>query len=271
MKKLILIAITLIPYLSYSQVADSLKRAVRLEGAVNFRDLGGYETKDGKQVKWGKLYRSASISKITNEDLQKLNSLSIGYVVDFRGPKEVAAAPDKLPAKARYIQLQAGSESTGDTSNMRKMMQSVNDSGLLKYYTDLAPFKARYQPLFDQLLVSSPDSALLFHCSAGKDRTGIAAAFILYALGVSEEKIMEDYTATNYYRRIENEVTIPYMMKSYGISENKARRVMSADERYLSATFNTIRKEYGSIDVYLEKVLDVDPKEKTKLREKFVQ
>lgn len=100
----------------------------------------------------------------------------------------------------------------------------------MKYYTDLTPFKARYQPLFNQLLQTSSDSALLFHCTAGKDRTGIAAALILYALGVDEKKIMEDYTATNYYRRTENEIAIPALVKTYGVSETGAKKLMAADE-----------------------------------------
>jgi protein-tyrosine phosphatase len=271
MKRIISIAIALVPYLSYCQIADSTKRAVKLQGAVNFRDIGGYATKDGKQVKWGKLYRSASINKLTSEDMNKVNGLSIATVVDFRGPIEVASAPDKLPANAKYIQLQAGSESTGDTSGMRKMMQSASEFGLLKFYTDLTPFKARYQPLFNQLLKTSTDSALLFHCSAGKDRTGIAAALILYALGVDEKKIMEDYTATNYYRSSENVYAVPALSKMYGLSETVAKKVMAADETYLSATFNTIRQQYGSVDKYLESVLDLDAAKRSALQEKYLQ
>ncbi|MEI6586766.1 MAG: tyrosine-protein phosphatase [Sediminibacterium sp.] len=252
-----------------SQISDSIKRQVKLEGAINFRDIGGYENKNGKHIKWGKIYRSASLNGLTQNDLEILKKLALSYVIDFRGPFECKTAPDKIPANALYLNLPAGSENIGDSNYLKNMMRSIkNDSSMINFYSDLTPFKDRYKPMFDQLLKNNKDSAILFHCSAGKDRTGIAAALILYALGVDEKTIMDDYLATNFYRKNENEKAINAMVKMYRLDESAAKNMMSAKESYLNATFNAIKYKYGSIDNYLRDEMGLTNK-KIKLLKSF--
>jgi len=256
----------------FAQIADSSTREVKLEGAVNFRDMGGYHTKEGKTVKWNKLFRSAALNQLTASDLNKLNQLSLETVIDFRGPYEVKIAPDRIPANAKRVSLPAGSEKIGDSNYLKQMMLSMkNDSGLIRFYTDLTPFHDRYKPMFDELLLLNKDSALLFHCSAGKDRTGIAAALILYALGADEKVIVADYLATNYYRRNENEKAIRGMVKFYGLDEATATNMMAAKESYIEATFTSIRKQYGTVDHFLEQVLGLTDKKIAMLKNKFLE
>ena len=257
MKKiLIYLCFLLVSQSIHAQIADSAKREVKLEGAVNFRDLGGYLTKTGKHVKSGVLYRSAALNTLTEKDVQKLSGLHLKYDFDFRGPYEVKTAPDKIPAGTIRISLPAGSENIGDSNYMKNMGRYMkSDSFLISFYTNLSPFKDRYAPLFDSLLVNKQVSPILFHCTAGKDRTGIAAAFILYALGVKEETIIEDYEATNYYRRNENAKAIAQMTKYYGLDEKTASSMMGAKKEYIQSTFATIRVQYGTVDNYLEKVM----------------
>lgn len=256
----------------FAQIADSSRREIKLEGAVNFRDLGGYQTKEGKTVKWNKLYRSAALNQLTANDLNKLNQLSLQTVVDFRGPYEVKIAPDKIPATAKRVSLPAGSEKIGDSNYLKQMMLSMkNDSGLIRFYTDLAPFHDRYQPMFEALLGLNKDSSLLFHCSAGKDRTGIAAALILYALGADEKVIIEDYLATNYYRRNENAKAIQGMVKFYGLDEATATNMMAAKQSYIEATFNSIKKQYGTVDHFLEQELGLSQAKIALLKQKFLE
>ncbi|MDI3321237.1 tyrosine-protein phosphatase [Pinibacter soli] len=268
MKRISFLSLIIFPLLTFAQIADSSKREVKLQGAINFRDIGGYTTNDGKHVKWGKLYRSAALNKLSEQDLQTLAKLSISYDLDFRGPYEVATAPDRIPTTTRRISLPAGSETIGDSASMRKMMQA---NSLTEFYSDLTPFTARYKPMFDQMFVVAPDSALLFHCSAGKDRTGIAAALILYALGVNEETIMADYTATNYYRRSENEKAMQMMTAAYKMPEERAKKMMAADPAYLQATFNSIKTTYGSIDNYLAKEMGLTKSKLKKLQSMYVE
>lgn len=247
---------------STAQVADSSKRYVRLDGTVNFRDIGGYVTKDGRHVQWGKIYRSDALGKLSDQDLKKLEKLDVSVVADFRGPYEVKAAPDRLPLGAIRISLPAGSEHIGDSAGDKSLFSQMADSSLIGFYRNTAPFRERYKPVFDALLALNKDSALLFHCTAGKDRTGIAAALILYALGVDEATIMSDYLATNEYRREENVKRIPAIAKVYGISEKVATNMMAAKDEYLRATFIALAQQYGSIDGFLEKEAGLD---KTKL------
>jgi protein-tyrosine phosphatase len=268
MKKTVLAFFTLmITFHLSAHVADSSMREVKLQGAVNFRDLGGYKTKDGKTVKLGLLYRSAALNTLTDADVAKIASLNIKYDFDFRGPYEVKTAPDKIPASTSRISLPAGSENVGDSTYMKNMAKYMkSDSFLISFYTVLTPYKDRYTPLFDSLISNKTASPILFHCTAGKDRTGIAAALILCALGVDEETIFNDYEATNYYRRNENAKAIAQMTKYYGLDEKMATNMMGAKREYIQATFATIKAQYGTMDNYLEKVLGLTPKKIKQLK-----
>jgi len=230
------------------------QRLISLEGAVNFRDLGGYATKDGKQVKWGKIYRSADISKLTDEDLNVLSALHIKIDCDLRGDKEVEVAPDKIPSETERISLPAGSENVGAgiSSYVKYMKNEASaDSMITAMYSKTDHLQKKYKPMFDHLLSLGTDEALLFHCSAGKDRTGIGAALILYSLGVNEDVIYQDYEATNLYRKASNEQYIK-ALSTQGVSEKGARRLMAADRKYLKATFDSLKRQYGSVEYFLQ-------------------
>jgi protein-tyrosine phosphatase len=262
----------LILFKSFSQVSDSSQREIKLQGAVNFRDIGGYKTKNGKVVKMHLLYRSAALNTLTNQDLLTIDSLGIKYDFDFRGPYEVKVAEDRIPNTTIRISLPAGSENIGDSAYMKNMGQLMkSDKFILNFYTDLAPFKYRYAPLFDSLVANQSMSPILFHCTAGKDRTGIAAALILYALGVDEKTIYDDYEATNYYRKRENEKAIVNIIKFYGTNEQVAVNLMSAKREYIEATFNTIRAKYGTIENYLNEEMGLNRKKIIRLQKIFTK
>jgi len=273
MKSIIIsISFIILSMAATAQIADSSIREIKLQGAVNFRDIGGYKTNDGKKVKMNVLYRSAALNTLTDADLAKLESLDIKYDFDFRGPYEVKTAPDKIPAGTTRISLPAGSENIGDSNYLKNMGKYLkSDSFMMSFYTVLTPFKDRYTPLFDSLISNKNTSPMLFHCTAGKDRTGIAAALILYALGVDEQTIFDDYEATNYYRRNENAKSIAQMTKYYGLDEKTAQNLMGAKKDYIAATFATIRAKYGSIDVYLDKELGLTKKKINQLRTMYTQ
>ena len=272
MKKIFFLFVVLIPIISICQIADSSKREVKLQGAINFRDIGGYKTKDGKEVKWGKIYRSAEINRLTATDLAKLESLKIHYVLDFRGPAEVAAGADKVPNTATRISLPAGSEDVGDRSKMFKSMTTatVGDSIMLPFYSNIDAFPKRYKPMFEALLNNSNDSALVYHCTAGKDRTGIATALILYALGVDEQTIKNDYLATNYYRQSDNVRMRKMLMDNYHLKEAVVDDVLGVKEIYLKATFDAINKKYGSIDQFLKTEMGLNKSTLKKLKKKYL-
>ena len=257
-----------------AQIADSAQRMVKLKGALNFRDIGGYAAANGRHVKWGKIYRSAEINKLTAADLDSLQNRHINYVLDFRGSAEVSMAPDKLPAGTTRISLPAGSEGVGaDRTKMMEMMSKASngDSIMLPFYTNIQSFTERYKPVFTTLLNNNKDSAILFHCTAGKDRTGISAALILYALGVDEQTIMQDYLASNYYRQQGNDQLKQMLIANYHIKEEVVDDVMMVKEKYLTATFDTIKEKYGSIDNYLEQEMGLSKKEMKKLKAHYLE
>lgn len=248
---------------SFAQIIDS-SRMVKLQGAINFRDIGNYKTNSGRTVKNGILFRSADLSKLTDNDLKIITGLNIQYNFDFRGPYEIKSSPDILPKNVESIQLSAGSETIGDSLYMKEMSKKMKDSSfILSFYNNISPFRDRYKPLFDSLLSFKGKKAIVFHCTAGKDRTGIAAALILYALGVDKKTILDDYEATNYYRKDANEKTINQLQKFYGIDLQSANNLMTANRAYLESTFKTIENQYGSVESYFDKIMGLN---KNKIR-----
>ena len=276
MKNLTFLLAVLVSTAAFGQEKDTLvfnpRRAVALEGGSNFRDLGGYPTLDGHHVKWGHIYRSADIGQLTDNDLKTLEARNLAVVCDLRGPSEVQQSPDRLPAGVTRIELPAGSENI-DTRALFAQMQKATgnrDSIMGATYTKIDHFKAKYKPMFDQLLALDDSKSLMFHCTAGKDRTGIGAALVLSALGVDNATILKDYAATDVYWQPAREQMLE-RIKKMGISEETLKPMLAANPAYLQSTFDTIDKTYGSMDSFLAKEMELTPDKLAQLREKYVQ
>lgn len=268
MKKYIFGLVVALPFVCMSQVSDSTERLLHTQGAINFRDLGGYKTTDGHELKWDKIFRSADLSHLSDQDIALLQEKHIATVVDFRSDDEVSKAKDRLPVNADYVQLPAGSEQVGNM--MKGMMNATSgDSMMIGFYSHIGHLSAKYRPFFQKLLELPDTSALVFHCTAGKDRTGIGAAFLLYALGVPQQTIMDDYLASNIYRKDANEQMVKMMAQAH-INEQVAKDVAAVKPAYLQATFNAINKQYGSMDNFMEKELGIGKKEKQLLKSKYL-
>ena len=271
MRHIFLYCSLLFVHSAFSQVADSAQRHVPLQGAVNFRDLGGYSTTDGHHVKWDKIYRSADISKLTDSDMAVLSARHITYDVDLRGVEESSKAPDRLNPHTDYILCPAGSDSS--MNNWMKQisgLKSGGDSLMIVYYTNTTYLADRYKPFFNKLLALPDSEALVFHCTAGKDRTGIGAALLLYALGVPYPTIEADYVATNYYRSAANEKMIGNMVQLMHVNEGVARDMLRAKKEYLQSTFATIQHQYGSIDQFLRDAVGLDESKINQLKQEFL-
>lgn len=270
MKNILLLL--LLPALTYAQNAptDTLvynsRRAVALEGGSNFRDLGGYPGATGKTVKWGHIYRSADVSKLTDADLKILESRNIATVCDLRGPSELATSPDRLPTGVTYVNLPAGSENVQANANYAAMNR---DSMMRATYSRTNHLKAKYKPMFDQLLVLDDTKALMFHCTAGKDRTGMGAALVLSALGVDRATILKDYAATDVYWKQGRE-RVAQMMKQGGSDMTQMAKMLAADPAYLQTFFTTIDTQYGSMDNFLTTEMELTPEKLVMLRTKYL-
>lgn len=242
------------------------ERHLPMEGGYNFRDLGGYKTADGRFVKWGKVFRSDDLHTLTDADLKYLSSIPIITIVDFRSKEEISAAPDRIPESAHndYAfsispgNLTAPSDSSAfDLSALKSLdLDSVMTAINIQLVADPESNKV-YRKFFK--LLEEHRGPLLFHCTAGKDRTGMAAALFLMALGVDEKTVMDDYLLSNEYIKekfADMVARYPFFAPLAGVNA-----------KYLQAGIDRIKEEYGSVETYLQKVLDVNME---KLREIYL-
>ena len=259
-----------LPLVVEAQQRPPAGRDVALSGAVNFRDLGGYATTDYRRTAMGRIYRAGDISRLTDADMETMKRRRIYTAIDFRGEEEAAAAPDRLLPGADYLLLPAGS---GNSADLAAFIgdDTIGVTVMRAYYADVSAFRERYRPFFRKLLLLPDTSAVVFHCAAGKDRTGIAAALLLYVLDVPMETIISDYVLTNYYRREHNEKMIEWMVNQQGIDRHMAAELMDANPIYLESMFNALKKQYGSVDSFLYRELGINEAVKLRLREKFLQ
>lgn len=256
-----------------AQITDSLRRVVKMEGAYNFRDTGGYTTTDGKEVILGKVFRSDAIDKLSDKDLKTFKDKRIVTVVDFRGVEEAKKAPDRLPQNTQYLLSPAGSNNLPTVQDIAKMLKDKNF--LLDMYGEggLPYFGERYRPLFVQLLTLKPDEALLFHCTGGRDRTGMASALFLKILGVPQDVIENDYLASNYYLSKNPTMKGMYagLSKMSGMTEAEIRQHMELRPELIRNFFSAINKQYGSIENFFQLEMGIGPKEIEILKQKYVK
>lgn len=269
---MILISGLLLPITLFAQVADSTGRVVKMEGAANFRDIGGYKTQNGTEVVKGKIYRSADISKLTDRDMEQMAARRIFTVIDFRGTKEAAAAPDRQLPDMDYTLCPAGSDSLPAIKDMAALVRDENF--LLSAYgkPGVNYFGERYKPLFDKLLTLRDDeTALLYHCTGGRDRTGMATALVLYALGVPMETIEADFVASNIYLKSFNKEMFRPLVQLSGLSLEEVEERMKLRPELLRTFFKTLTDEYGSVELFMQKELGIGEPEITLLKSKYTK
>lgn len=239
------------------------RRHVVLEGAHNFRDLGGYETSDGRSVRWGLLYRSDALADLTDADVAKVGELGIRLVCDFRGPSEKAEAPDRLPVE-NPPQV-AALEIDVDAAKFRERIFSgdLDDLDLVEANRQFArKYTHQYRSMFERITREENLPALV-HCTGGKDRAGFASALILRSLGVPLDTVYEDFLLTNHYTadRIEMGVALVRLRSLFRADPDKLRALMGVDRENLEAAFGAVDDEWGSFDAYRRDVLGVSDAE----------
>lgn len=241
-------------------------RSLPFSGVKNFRDLGGYRTRDGRSVRWGHLYRSDSLHKLTNTDIKLLTSLNLSVIIDFRAKHEVEREPDRLPTDVKLLKLPMEDASTKVWHEAREeMVKNMRNLDPAKYMVKTnVELATKFTPeyiLFHRELLAHNGRPMLFHCAAGKDRTGFAAATILKILGVDWETIMQDYLLTNNYllNAYKWEFFMARIVKGRKFVEG-IHGFMKADERYLSAAFLALEREHGSFENYVRNGLKLTDK-----------
>lgn len=237
-----------------------------LQGATNFRDLGGYAGHDQRPVRWGVLYRSDHLAGLTPDDQAQVRALGVRRAFDFRGVHERAATPYDVPGVTQH----ALSIEPTVTLRMDAMVaggQALTGeavAGLMRdLYRGLVNDQShRFAELFEHLLAD--DTPLVFHCTAGKDRTGIAAALILQALGVPRDVVMQDYLLTNQHFR---HPPVPHTT-----TPKEALAVLwRVQEDFLIEALRAIDQDHGGIERYLSQRLGLSDAARATLRSRYLQ
>jgi len=254
------------------------ERLVAMEGAHNLRDLGGYVTSDDRRVRWGRLYRSDNLANLSDRDLELLGDLGIRLVCDFRNAEEIEGDPDRLPEGVASINP-AIIVDGATPSVIEEAIVSGNEAGLdfSRILLDANEMLVReaapqYRAFFRAL--EKPDNLpMLFHCTAGKDRAGFAAALVLLALGVPMDQVMDDYLATGIYTadHIDSTVRLIRVVSIFRIEESEIRSLLGVRREFLQAAFDAIDEDYGSVDAYLREGLGVTDEAREELKARLLR
>ncbi|MEV0845282.1 tyrosine-protein phosphatase [Streptomyces sp. NPDC049954] len=242
-------------------------RRIALQGAVNFRDAGGYRTADGHWVKMGEVYRSGALDQLTDADLRKLRRLGIKLDIDLRTDEERATAPDRLPAGTRYTVANVMGASTSGYEQPKSAEESVRmmvDGEKAMVSSELA--RSAYTKLVSDVS-DGRNHAVLFHCSAGKDRTGWANAVLLTALGVPRSTVTSDYLASNTYRAQANADALAALPPAQAAV---MKPMLDVRTEYLNSGFAEVKATYGTFDKYLKSALGFDASDLARFRKQML-
>lgn len=245
----------------------------------NFRDLGGLTGIDGRRVKCCRLLRSGELAGLPQETLAYLTqTYHLRLIVDLRGDHERMKSPDPVPKGAAYIILDLLQNTPANSANMGDLLSipdvAIVDSCMLDVYRMMMtdPVSCRYLKEFFNILLNQEEGAILFHCFAGKDRTGVVAALALSALGVSREEIVADYLLTNELKKSYNEAII-IMAAAKGATENQLAFIeatLNARTEYLLAALDEFTPE-GSLDRFMTETLEITEKDKKRLQYLYLE
>lgn len=251
---------------------------IPLNGTPNFRDFGGYHNRTGRRVKRGALFRSGHLSALTSADLNAVGELDIRLVFDFREEPERLREPSLFPpgAEPSVVLLPIG---PGRTLNINVLEaaagQTIDSDDVVDFMCRVnrelvEGYSGQYRQMFEHIL-NAPGGATLIHCSAGKDRTGFAAAMILSALDVAEEAIFRDYLLSALYFNIDVELQAICQRIKWQGDAHIMRPVLEVREEYLQTAFAAIRERYVELNDYLREELGVDKAARELLQQRFLE
>lgn len=275
------------------QTYVTTERVLPLEGACNFRDVGGYLTEDGRRVKWGLLYRSDHLHNLTDHDVRYLRTAHFHSIIDYRNEKEYSKQPNRVwDANIRTFNL------IPDASSAELAAKASNDHDKIQQLIELTQRENSAVPIDgsgyimqeqNRDFVRNPETAIVYrelidiildinnmpmvqHCRGGKDRTGFGIAIILAILGVKRALILQDYGMTGELRHPRNLRRMAEYQKETDNPDVLAFlfSMMETRNSYLEAAFTEMETHFGSIDGYLEKALHVTAAEREKIKSLYL-
>ena len=260
--------------------STKLERVLNIEGVINFRDLGGYVTEDGRKVKWGQVYRSAQLDRLSDKGIDVMAKMDIRSVIDLRFSDETQRYPT-IKKAVPNAQISAWEdelepiETTGSDDIQRSWKASletndpaqVREAMRVNYPKKLYSHRAIYRKMLLQL--AKGQLPLVFHCAAGKDRTGVAAALLLSLLGVNDKQIVQDYLLTQQeiQRLLEDWMSggaghqsgsEDFQKKLASYPRDVIQPVFDADESYIQTLLDYVDQNYGGFTQYALRILELE-------------
>ncbi|WP_312993490.1 tyrosine-protein phosphatase [Chryseobacterium flavum] len=257
---------------------NETEKVIRIKKITNFRTIGNIENTEGRVLKAGIFYRSAHLHKLKKKSFDEIEKLGIREIIDLRNPKEIVQKPDQIPHHIIYKKYSAFEDEGDQLSQARKLV--------LKGKVDASDADKRMTEFYREYVTEDPETLktiitavleskepVLYHCTAGKDRTGIITALILTILKFDRETIYNEYLLSNNYReelvqkrlRLANTLHFLYPKMDLQVLE----KLSWVEKKYLDAAFEEINKKYGSADVYIERVLGISEHKRKEYIQKF--
>lgn len=262
----------------FSDISD--KNKIEIGKVNNFRFLGGIKNSEGKILKDSLIFRSANLHKLRSTSFDEFEGLHIKNVIDLRTKQEITKEADHLPNDVIYKNYPAFEDRNNEMKNAKKLalkgkISKVDaDSRMLKFYTDYVTENPDIiKKIIKEILDS--DQPVLYHCTAGKDRTGMVTALILKILKFDNKIIFEEYLISNDLRKdviqkrlsLANTFHFVYPKLDIGVIE----KTSWIERSYLQAAFDEIDKKYGSMENYINQALDISEAQREKYINKFLK
>ncbi len=260
-------------------------RQIGLEGAYNFRDVGGLMTKDGRRVRKGLLYRSDELCYLTQADVEKLKELGLRSIIDYRNERERKGKEDvSIPgASVYYLDPKADVAAMASSDEIPRLAPGGADKltaagaralmvGQNRQFVLAPSSQQSYRRMFE-LILDENRLPLDQHCRGGKDRTGYGAALILLILGVDRDAVMEDYMLTNVCKREKNERSLKKIWEETHDEDlvQAMRYLKEANEEFLAAALDLIEEKYESAENYAKQELGITDGQISRLKELFLE
>jgi protein-tyrosine phosphatase len=233
------------------------ERRVRFEQVTNFRDLGGYPTADGRRTRWGRVFRSDALHRLTDRDLVLYESLGLRVVYDLRHDAERERNPDPFPSVSlsllANVAVGGPRPDAPPPGSLGGLAQDAiaGERTLRDAYVGML---ADVGPLFGRLLTglaAADGLPAVFHCTGGKDRTGMSAALLLELLGVPRPMVLDDYELTSQFRRREHQTETYENLLAIGMSPEAAGAVLGTPRWVMEDALSVVDHDYGGVERYL--------------------
>ena len=243
---------------------ESPGRRSLLDGASNFRDLGGYPTVDKRVVRTGMVFRSGALHALTVADHERLRTLGVRVAVDLRPPEEQEAEPTNAPfLRIVHVPLMRGERTRGRSA-------LANGDGYLRdRYAEIVHDSAPEIGTIFRWLAHEDGLPAVIHCAAGKDRTGVVAAVLLLALGVDEPTVLDDYELTSEYAAATRVEELALKLSGSGLPPAVVAGLLGTSRSALADAIALLREEHGTVEDYLVGAAGISPADLTTLRERL--